>query len=657
MKLSVIIVNYNVKYFVEQCLYSVRNAVRRMDEVYGTGSCEVFVVDNNSVDGSVELIAERFPEVHLIANTDNPGFSKANNQAIRISEGEYVLLLNPDTVVEEDTFTKTVRFMDEHPEAGGLGVYMVDGKGNFLPESKRGLPTPEVAFYKIFGLSALFKSSRRFGKYHLTFLSRDEIHDVDVLSGAFMLMRKKTLDEVGLLDEDFFMYGEDIDLSYRIQKGGYRNYYFPDTRIIHYKGESTKKGSANYVFVFYNAMIIFARKHFAGQGAGLYIRIIQLAIYLRATLALVRRAAKKALLPLLDFSILYACMWGIKSYWEVNHKYVEGGRYPEIFAFVYIPAYILLWQAGGLIAGMYKARSRVQDVLRGVFTGTVIILLIYALLPEHMRFSRGIILAGSVLALASFALVRYAMGRLTKGRTGFAPDDKKRSIIVANLEENVRIRQLLHQTRHQSEIIGTVSAGERFQADIGSLEQLPEIVRIFRVNEIIFSGKELSAEQIILHMSVLSAPDMEFKTAPPESMYIIGSNSVNTQGELYMVDMQSIAKPENRRKKRSFDMLFSLAAFLCSPLLLLAGNAPGGLFANIAACLSGKRTWVGYVPGQGVEKLPALAPSVLHPLSRGGTAGLDARTLHNCNLLYAKNYSLQEDIRIIIRNIRKLGSR
>lgn len=309
------------------------------------------------------------------------------------------------------------------------------------------------------------------------------------------------------------------------------------------------------------------------------------------------------------------------------------------------------------MAGMYKARSRVQDVLRGVFTGTVIILLIYALLPEHMRFSRGIILAGSVLALASFALVRYVTGRLTKGRTGFAPDDKKRSIIVADLEENVRIRQLLHQTRHRSEIIGTVSVGERFQADIGSMEQLPEIVRIFRVNEIIFSGKELSAEQIIMHMSVLSAPDMEFKTAPPESMYIIGSNSVNTQGELYMVDMQSIAKPENRRKKRSFDILFSLAALLFSPLLLLAGNAPGGLFANIGACLSGKRTWVGYVPGESGEKLPPLAPSVLNPLSRGGTTGLDARTLHNCNLLYAKNYSLEEDIRIIIGNIRKLGSR
>ena len=202
---------------------------------------EVFVVDNNSVDGSVEMVQDRFPWVMLIANKENTGFSVANNQAIKESKGEYVLLLNPDTLVEADTFEKTVGFMDAHREAGGLGVRMVDGKGDFLPESKRSLPTPEVAFYKIFGLSSFFPKSKRFGKYHLGFLDEKNTHEVEVLSGAFMMMRKKTLDEVGLLDETFFMYGEDIDLSYRIIKGGYKNYYFPEARIIHYKGESTKK--------------------------------------------------------------------------------------------------------------------------------------------------------------------------------------------------------------------------------------------------------------------------------------------------------------------------------------------------------------------------------------------------------------------------------
>ncbi|MFM7216761.1 MAG: glycosyltransferase family 2 protein, partial [Bacteroidota bacterium] len=272
MKLSVVIVNYNVKYFLEQCLRSAERACQGLE-------AEIFVVDNNSVDGSVEMVAEKFPKVKVIANKNNTGFSKANNQAIRISKGEYVLLLNPDTVVEEDTFRKTVAFMDEHADAGGLGVKMIDGSGKFLPESKRGLPTPEVAFYKIFGLSLLFPTSKRFGRYHLGYLDKDDVHKVDVLAGAFMLLRSSVLDKIGLLDEDFFMYGEDIDLSYRITKAGFSNYYFPHTSIIHYKGESTKKSSVNYVFVFYNAMVIFARKHFSPTNASTFSFFIRLAIY------------------------------------------------------------------------------------------------------------------------------------------------------------------------------------------------------------------------------------------------------------------------------------------------------------------------------------------------------------------------------------------
>src|SRR5690606_33508903 len=206
-------------------------------------------------------------------------------QAIHLSQGKYVLLLNPDTVVEEDTFEKVINFMDQHPDAGGLGVRMLDGKGKFLPESKRGLPTPMVAFYKIFGVSKLFPKSKKFGQYHLGHLSEFETNEVEILCGAFMLMRAEALEKVGLLDEAFFMYGEDIDLSYRIIKGGYKNYYFPETRIIHYKGESTKKSSVNYVFVFYRAMVIFAEKHFSQKHAKMFSFLINFAIYLRAGLA------------------------------------------------------------------------------------------------------------------------------------------------------------------------------------------------------------------------------------------------------------------------------------------------------------------------------------------------------------------------------------
>lgn len=278
-KLSVIIVNYNVCYFLEQALLAVRKAAARLD-------AEVLVVDNHSGDGSVEMVRRRFPEVTLICNSQNAGFSKANNQAIRQARGEYILLLNPDTVVEEETFVRCCRFMEEHPKAGALGVKMLDGQGNFLPESKRSLPTPEVAFYKIFGLATFFPKSKRFGRYHLSFLNPDQVHEVDVLSGAFMLLRRAALEQVGGLDEGFFMYGEDIDLSYRIQQAGYLNYYFPHTRILHYKGESTRKSSVNYVIVFYRAMLIFARKHFSANRTWLFSLLVYLAVFSRAGLAL-----------------------------------------------------------------------------------------------------------------------------------------------------------------------------------------------------------------------------------------------------------------------------------------------------------------------------------------------------------------------------------
>lgn len=295
MKLSVIIVNYNVRYFLQQCLTSVQKAMQGMDG-------EIFVVDNCSSDDSLSMLSQRFPQVRVLANRDNPGFARANNQAIALSSGQYVLLLNPDTLVAEDALRLAVGYMEAHPDCGGLGVKMTDGRGRFLRESKRGLPTPMVSFFKAFGLSALFPQSRLFGRYHLGFLDENEIHEVDILAGAFMMMRREALDKVGLLDEAFFMYGEDIDLSYRLLSGGYRNVYFPVSRILHYKGESTKKGSLNYLKVFYQAMIIFARKHYHGSFLALYLAMIHVAVFLRAGMSAVaiflRKIYWKALLAL-----------------------------------------------------------------------------------------------------------------------------------------------------------------------------------------------------------------------------------------------------------------------------------------------------------------------------------------------------------------------
>jgi Predicted glycosyltransferases len=280
MKLSVVIVSYNVKHFLELCLCSLYRAIDKLP-------VEVFVVDNASSDGSLEYLIPRFPKVNFISNNENVGFARANNQAIAVAKGEYTLLLNPDTVLGENTITDCLQYMENNPDVGGAGVKMITGDGSFLPESKRGFPTPMVSLYKLTGISKLFPNSHRFGKYHLRYLDENECHSVDVLAGAFMFLRKSALDKCGLLDEDFFMYGEDIDLSYRITKAGYKNSYLPFP-IIHYKGESTKKDSIKYVRVFYEAMMIFFRKHYPHYSI-FFACVVKSGIYLRALLAVLNR--------------------------------------------------------------------------------------------------------------------------------------------------------------------------------------------------------------------------------------------------------------------------------------------------------------------------------------------------------------------------------
>ena len=275
MKLSVIIVNFNVKYFLEQCLFSVRKAATGMD-------VEVFVIDNASTDGSREWLERTFTEITFIWNNHNYGFAKANNQALKMAGGDYILFLNPDTILPEDCFQKCIQHLANHPEAGALGVCMLDGSGRFLKESKRGFPTPLAAFFKLTGLSTLFPKSAFFSHYHLGHLDPSVNHITDVLAGAFMMVRKEVLDKTGGFDESFFMYGEDIDLSYRIQEAGYKNLYFAECPIIHFKGESTRKGTLNYVRLFYGAMAIFARKHYGSMSAGIFSFCIHLAIWIRA---------------------------------------------------------------------------------------------------------------------------------------------------------------------------------------------------------------------------------------------------------------------------------------------------------------------------------------------------------------------------------------
>jgi GT2 family glycosyltransferase len=650
MKLSVIIVNYNVRYFLEQALLSVRKASRGV-------SVEVFVVDNNSVDDSVQMVREKFPEVKLIQNKDNPGFSIANNQAIRQSEGTYVLLLNPDTVVEEDTFDKCIRFMDAHPQAGGLGVRMIDGSGAFLPESKRGFPTPWVAFCKTAGLSRLFPRSRLFNRYHLGYLDENEVSEVEVLSGAFMLMRRSVLDEVGLLDEAFFMYGEDIDLSYRIIKGGYKNYYFPETNIIHYKGESTKKGSLNYVKAFYNAMIIFARKHFKGDKARFFVSMLQAAIYLQAFLTVSKNVIRKAMLPFIDGLFILLGLVFIKNFWAVYH-FKDPAYYDESFLYFNAPLYTLIWLMGIYFSGGYDEKDNLRRLVRGLVAGTVLLAAVYGFLDMEYRSSRAIILMGAAWAVLSTAGIRYLRHFIQYKNFKLGGAAIRNLVIVGSWDESERVQGLLHKAQVHKNLIGTVAPTKEAdtQVYLSALPQLEEVVHIYRIEELIFCSKDVSSQKIMEWMTRLG-PGIDYKIVPQESLSIIGSSSKNSAGELYTIEIQFlIARHTNRRNKRLLDILLAFGLLISYPIQLVLVRNRYGLLKNISAVFSGEKSWVGYAGFPDLDSpLPKIRPGVLYPHDALQVAQLDRPTVKRLNFLYAKDYHLSNDLEIIWKAYRRLG--
>jgi len=638
-----------VKHFIEQCLFSVLKASENI-------ACEVFVVDNNSVDGSVTLIKEKFPQVNLIVNKTNTGFSVANNQALKIATGEYVLLLNPDTVVQEDTFAKILAFMDSHPDAGGLGVKMLDGQGNFAPESKRGLPTPEVAFYKMFGFSRFFPKSKRFGKYHLTYLSEDQLSEIDVMSGAFMLIRKTVLDKIGFLDETFFMYGEDIDLSYRIKKAGYKNYYFPDTQIIHYKGESTKRSSLNYVVIFYKAMAIFSNKHFSGSNAFWFNALIHFAIFLKASLALLSRFFKAFTVPMIDFCVITFGLFFIKNIYQQNTG-IDGNIYSEKLLSVAFPLYALAWIIMVYFNGGYDKPIKILKIIRGVLVGTVFILMGYSLLPESLRFSRALILLGTSWAMVCFVFTRLLFHVLKIKSYSLSSAKTKRIAIIGEEQEFNRVSALLKETHANPSFVGFVSAeinGVHNPSYIGKINQIDEIIKVHQISEIIFCAKDISSQFIINNMLTLVSSGVDFKIAPPESLSIIGSNDVDTAGDLYVIDVNSISKSNNKRNKRLLDIGISIVAIVFSPILFFIQEKKSNYFLNCFNVLFGFYSWVGY--GRITDKsLPEIKRSVLYP-SMLLDAEIDNNKMKLANLRYAKDYSVEKDLMILWKCKEKLGT-
>ncbi|MFH2140775.1 MAG: hypothetical protein ABIJ97_00025, partial [Bacteroidota bacterium] len=437
-------------------------------------------------------------------------------------------------------------------------------------------------------------------------------------------------------------------------------FYFHDATIIHYKGESTKKGTINYVKVFYYAMIIFAKKHFSKKNARLFSILINIAIYIRAFLAIISRFFKDALLPLLDSAFIFSGFYIIKPYWEA-YKFSGNGTYPDAFLKFAVPAYIIIWISSIFLSGGYERPAKIINILKGILGGTIIILVGYALLSEQYRFSRALILFGSLWAFSTIILVRIIFSLLKIKEYVLHSNIKKKVAIIGSREEANRVYQILRHSEFKPNIIGCINpeSEDNNNQFIGNINQLSQIIKINRVDELIFCAKDISTENIIKSMLKLSEIKIEYKIASPDSISVIGSNSINTSGNLYTININLIAKSNNRRNKRLLDFILAILFFALSPILIFIQKNPLRFLLNIFAVLCGIKSWVGYKLSNNENNfhLPKIKPGVLSITDLKMRKELKKEEIDRLNIAYARDYKLLNDFIIIFNGIRLLGNK
>ncbi len=645
MQVSVIIVNYNVKYFLEQCLYSVNKACRGME-------AEILVVDNNSTDGSRSYLEPAFPTVKFTWNAINMGFARANNQGLAQAKGAYILFLNPDTILPEDCITKCLAFFDVKKMAGALGIKMVDGSGNFLKESKRAFPSPLTSLFKLSGLSRLFPHSKLFAKYHLGHLSENENHEVDVLAGAFMMIPKKVLDEIGDFDERFFMYGEDVDLSFRIQKAGYTNFYFSESSIIHFKGESTKRGSLNYVRLFYKAMSFFVKKHYSGSKAGIFIFLIQAAIIMRAFFSAIGNFLKKIGLPVLDAAIILSAFWITRFLW--GNFIRQDINYSPNVLFIAFPAFTALFLITAYYSGLYDKGYKQSQLIRSASIAALVLLSVYALLPDSVRFSRGILIIGILLAFVLMNTIRLLFINWGYLETRNEHNERRQTILVAAEKDFVAITGMLNKAGMPERVLGRVGNGEQeTQSRLGNIWQLPALIKKYPVKEIIYCENGLSFKEIISMINTMPGI-VRNKFHASGSNSIVGSDSKDSSGE-YIADSKKyrIGLPLHRRNKRLLDVSIAIFFIVAIPIIIFLKKNPGSFYINVFAVLTGKKTWIGYAAAS--NRLPAIKEAVITSTDLPALLNeLPGESLQKNDEWYASVYSPLVDLKKITRGFKYL---
>ena len=614
---------------------------------------EIFVVDNNSSDGSKAFFKDKFAGIHFIWNQENTGFAKANNMALQRASGKYILFLNPDTIVPEDCFEKCLSFLESHEDAGAMGVKMLDGSGRFLKESKRSFPSPLTSFYKLSGLAKLFPHSKTFSKYHLGNLDNNKDHEVDVLAGAFMLVPRKIIDVVGSFDEKFFMYGEDIDLSYRIQKSGYKNYYFSGCSILHFKGESTRKGGLNYVRLFYKAMSIFAKKHY-GERALFFNFLIQTAILVRAVLSGIKRFLHWIGMPVIDASIILSGFWITKIFWNIFIK--KDINYSPNLLDIAFPAFTFIFLAASYYSGLYDDGYKQKRLNHSTIIAFLILLSVYSLLPEEFRFSRGILVMGCLLAFTFMSFVRWLFINWKIIDSINPNDEHRKTFIVGTEKEFAGVNLILQKAGMEERIFGRLDANENINSTVtGNIDNINKLLSTYPVKEIIFCEGNLSYKKIISLVSSLEKK-IRIKIYTNGANGIIGSNSKNTSGDFVSQHTQiRLCQPVSRRSKSFFDVTLSLFFIITFPVHFFLQKKISSFYKNVFAVLLNRKTWVGYVNTN--SNLPALIKGVLTSTGLPNFLNnLPLQTLEASDKWYATDYEVWEDVKIIWRGYKYLGT-
>ena len=642
-EVSIVIVNYNVRHFLEKCL----------DSIYASDlnqiNLDIWVVDNNSMDGSVDFIKLNYPAVKLIANASNVGFSKANNQALKQIKSPYVLILNPDTLVQNDTIRICVEKMEADRGIGAIGVKMIDGNGRYLQESKRGKPNLWNTFCKFSKLYALFPNSTLFNGYYAGHLSSDSEGNIDVLCGAFIFTRKEVLDKVGLFDEDFFMYGEDIDLSVRMLNSGYRILYTPQTQIVHFKGESTRKLSFNYIKSFYSAMSIYFAKHYTGFGAVLYAFIVKCIIYTMALFAWTKNLVFMMFRPILDISIGYVTINFVKNSYAKfkfqNETYYKDSLFEYNSIFYYLVLIVCVW-----FFGFYEKNGKIKHALVGLLVGTVILLSVYALLPLDFRSSRALLLLSVALALPILLTTRIILKQLAELVFG---ESKNKIVVVAREQNTPAILAMLDASKRKEDVVGIIYPGtERHEGSfyLNTLQNLNSIIAQFNIGEVIFSFKDMSMKEIMNEMIAQDRRVNYFISGYDNQAGIVGSSDSRKSGTIFHLESDyRLSKSHHLRIKRFEDIVGSVS------LIILKFLSLGSMKKVDIKCMLlvfwGQKTLVGYSSEKSFN-LPDLKPCV-YSIQSTDLSKQDQLIMNplDANKWYAIHYNPIFDVKLISRRL------